>query len=426
MNEATRQTMQTWLQDALPDATQSNPKYWFPLTMPTYGVDEIGEAIECMVDFQTSMGQRTRAFERQFADYVGATDAVMVNSGSSADLLLAYQLVNPLNPKLQPGDEVLVPVVTWPTQVWSIAMAGLKVELVDVDPQTLNVDLDDMRRRLTPRTKCFFAVHLMGNPCAMDAIRAFCNEHDLLLIEDCCEALGAKFDDQHVGTFGLGGSFSFFFSHHMTTMEGGMVTCTSEEQADELRVLRAHGWSRGLQNQVADASPAIDSRYLFVNWGFNLRPTELQAAFGMHQLVKLPAMNDRRRELATRFDDFVAAHPGLSTPKVPRGGEGSPFALPVMLSGALADRRGELTTELESKGIETRPIVAGNLARQPAAAILGDVDPSAYRGADQIHQRGFYLGLSPGFDDVVFQRMLETLDASIAKVSRTSSIHKVA
>ncbi len=426
MNPTSRLQLQDWLRDTLPDGTQSNPRYWFPLTMPTYGVDEITEAIECMVDYQTSMGQRTRTFEQQFAQYVGAADAVMVNSGSSADLLLAYQLVNPMNPRLQPGDEVLVPVVTWPTQVWSVAMAGLKVQLVDVDPATLNVDLDDLRRRINSRTKCLFAVHLMGNPCAMDALQAICEEYGLLLIEDCCEALGAKHDDQHVGTFGLGGSYSFFFSHHMTTMEGGMVTCVDQEQADELRVLRAHGWSRGLQNRVADAEPQIDSRYLFVNWGFNLRPTELQAAFGIHQLAKLDAMNARRRELAERFDSFVDQHACLTTPTVPAGGTGSPFALPVMLSGRLAERRGDLTNRLEAQGIETRPIVAGNLARQPAAAILGNIDPSAYRGADEIHNRGFYLGLNPAFDDLLFQRMLETLDACIGQSIGSTSVRKIA
>ncbi len=426
MKPQSRQELQRWLGDTLQDSNRDNPRYWFPLTMPTYGIDEITEAIECMVDYQTSMGQRTRTFEKQFAEYVGAADAVMVNSGSSADLLLAYQLVNPMQPRLQPGDEVLVPVVTWPTQVWSVAMAGLKVQLVDVDPVTLNVDLDDLRKRITPRTKCLFAVHLMGNPCAMDALSAICDEYGLLLIEDCCEALGAKHGDQHVGTFGLGGSYSFFFSHHMTTMEGGMVTCRDEAQADELRVLRAHGWSRGLQNQVADASPQIDSRYLFVNWGFNLRPTELQAAFGIHQLAKLDAMNARRATLAARFESFVDQHPHLATPLVPASGTASPFALPVMLSGPLHDRRADLTTRLEEQGIETRPIVAGNLARQPAAKILGEIDPAAYRGADQIHARGFYLGLNPAFDDVLFQRMLDTLDECVAASLGTTRVRTAA
>ncbi|WP_153557929.1 DegT/DnrJ/EryC1/StrS family aminotransferase [Roseimaritima sediminicola] len=425
MKTESREQLQSWLRDTLPQQTPTNPRYWFPLTLPTYGVDEISEAIECMVDFQTSMGQRTRQFEQAFANYVGAADAVMVNSGSSADLLLAYQLINPLNPRLQPGDEVLVPVVTWPTQVWSVAMAGLKVQLVDVDPTTLNVDLDDLRRRIGPRTKCFFAVHLMGNPCAMDAVRKLCNEYGLLLIEDCCEALGAQHDGQHVGTFGLGGSYSFFFSHHMTTMEGGMVTCVDQHHADQLRVLRAHGWSRGLQNQATGAAE-IDSRYLFVNWGFNLRPTELQAAFGLHQLAKLDAMNARRRQLAARFEDYVAQRPALATPSVPAAGTSSPFALPVMLSGDLAHRRGELTDYLEQQGIETRPVVAGNLARQPAAAILGDLDPTAYRGADEIHQRGFYLGLNPAFDDVLFGRMLDTLDAAIDHVSSTTHVRTAA
>jgi len=425
MNLDTQQSLDLWLDEHLEQPTIPGGTYWYPLTLPTYGKEEVAAAMSCMMDYRTSMGAVTRQFEQEFAQYVGAHDAVMVNSGSSADLLLAFLLVNPMNPRLQAGDEVLVPAVTWPTQVWSPLMAGLTVKLVDVDPTTLNIDLDDLRRRITPRTKCLFAVHLMGNPCDMTALTQICEEHDLILIEDCCESLGAYDSGKHVGTFGLGGTFSFFFSHHMTTMEGGMVICGTDEDAEALRVLRAHGWSRGLQKPTEDnLDPTVDSRFQFVNWGFNLRPTELQAAFGIQQLRKLDTMNERRQQLATRFTEFAESCPHLKQAKIPDTGTACPLSLVVQLRGNASNRRSELLNLLEQEGIETRPIVTGNLARQPAASLLGDIDPTDFPGAEIIHNEGFYIGLNPMFDDVMFERMLRTLDASLSKVAESAPLKK--
>ncbi|MCA9229580.1 MAG: DegT/DnrJ/EryC1/StrS family aminotransferase [Planctomycetales bacterium] len=411
----TQESLENWLDEHLESPLDGQGKYWFPLTLPTYGKEEIAAAVATMCDYRTSMGTLTRMFERQFAAYVGAHDAVMVNSGSSADLLLAFQLINPNHPRLQPGDEVLVPAVTWPTQVWSPLMAGLQVKLVDVDPSTLNVDLDDLRRRITPRTKCLFAVHLMGNPCEMDELLQVCQEYGLLLIEDCCESLGARYGDRHVGTFGLGGSFSFFFSHHMTTMEGGMVTCQSEEDADAIRVLRAHGWTRGINNQasVSSLGQGLDERFRFINWGFNVRPTELQAAFGIEQLKKLDAMSMRRTELAERFYQFVDSSPYLRRFDTPAAGTASPFALVVRLCGDAATERSALLASLDRAGVETRPIVTGNFARQPAAKLLGEINPADYPGAEAVHEDGFYVGLSPMFDDLIVERLIRTLEQSL-------------
>jgi len=421
MNTATHESLDQWLNQHLTEPETGNGKYWYPLTLPTYGKEEVAAATACLLDYRTSMSSLTRQFEQEFAQYVGAHDAVMVNSGSSADLLLAYSLVNPTNPRLHPGDEVLVPAVTWPTQIWSPLMAGLKVTLVDVDPQTLNIDFDDLRRRITPRTKCLFAVHLMGNPCDMTELIQICDEFGLLLIEDCCESLGVYDSGKHVGNFGLGGTFSFFFSHHMTTMEGGMVVCGSDEEAESLRVLRSHGWSRGLQKSVHGSSGLqVDSRFQFINWGFNVRPTELQAAFGIEQLKKLDAMNSRRQELSTRFAEYVQNCPHLSSIQVPATGISCPLALVIQLSGRATNRRAELLKLMEKSGIETRPVVTGNFARQPAASLLGDINPADYPGAEVIHNEGFYVGLSPMFDDVTFERMIHTLDDLLNTVAGSS------
>ena len=260
-------------------------RYWYPLSMATYGVEEILEAVDSMCSFRTTMWEKTSEFEQRFATYQGSEHGVMVNSGSSADLLLCFLLMDPAWARLERGDEILIPAVTWPTQIWSALMAGMKVRLVDVDPRTLNIDLDDLEHKITDKTRALFLVHLMGNPCQMDRILALADKHSLLLLEDCCEALGAEWNGVQVGNFGLGGSFSFFFSHHMTTMEGGMVVCQDPDMADRLKVLRAHGWLRNVEGdrfELADGT--IDPRYAFVDWGFNVRPTEVQAGFGLSQL----------------------------------------------------------------------------------------------------------------------------------------------
>jgi CDP-6-deoxy-D-xylo-4-hexulose-3-dehydrase len=389
---------------------ESQPsRYWYPLSRPTYGVEEVVEALDSLCSFRTSMGEKTRMFERQFAAFQRCSDSVMVNSGSSADLLLCFLLTNPLRPLLQPGDEILVPVVTWPTQLWSAMMAGLKVRLVDVDPATLNVDLDDLESEITPATRAIFVVHLMGNPCRMDRVLELARQHNLIVIEDCCEALGAEWDGVPVGNFGLGGSFSFFFSHHITTMEGGMITCPDAETADQLRILRAHGWLRNVDPATFRlADDELDPRYAFINWGFNVRPTEVQAGFGLHQLEKLPAFNRRRDILAGRFFDFVDHLPCFTRPVVHPLARPSWLALPVLVRPDAPFSRREITTFLEQNGVETRPIVAGNLAKQPAAKLFG-LDGGNFPGADEIHWQGFYVGLSPMQDDQGFDRLLDLI-----------------
>ncbi|EMI55775.1 DegT/DnrJ/EryC1/StrS family aminotransferase [Rhodopirellula sallentina] len=423
MNTDAVKSLDQWLDNNLDAPKSERGKYWFPLTLPTFGKEEIAAATACMCDYQTSMGATTREFEKGFAAFAGAQDAVMVNSGSSADLLLAFHLVNPLKPRMKEGDEILVPAVTWPTQVWSPLMAGLKVKLVDVDPQTLNIDFDDLRSKITSRTKCLFAVHLMGYPCDMQEMQNICDEHGLLLIEDCCESIGAKYDGTHVGNFGIGGTFSFFFSHHMTTMEGGMVICNSEEDAEALRVLRAHGWSRA---HIPVSQQTVDQRFQFINWGFNLRPTELNAAFGLEQLKKLDAMNERRDELAQRFDEYIDSTPFLDRISMPAKGTSCPLATVVRLAGSASKCRVDVLNRLEEAGVETRPVVTGNLARQPAAKLIGDLDPTDFPGAEEIHHGSFYVGLNPMFDDVMFERMIRTLDTAVRESVESSKTSKVA
>ncbi|TYQ26994.1 DegT/DnrJ/EryC1/StrS family aminotransferase [Pseudanabaena sp. UWO311] len=391
-------------------------RYWYPLSLASYGVEEIVEALDSLCSFRTTMWEKTLQFERQFASYQDCSDGVMVNSGSSADLLLCFLLTNPYHPLLSNGDEILIPVVTWPTQIWSAMMAGLKVRFVDVDPKTLNIDIDDLEKKITPATKAIFLVHLMGNPCDMDRIMAIAKAHNLLIIEDCCEALGAEWDGIKVGNFGVAASYSFFFSHHMTTMEGGMIACSNQEVAEQLKILRAHGWVRNVDPTNYDLNNYdIDSRYAFVNWGFNVRPTDVQASFGLHQLQKLPQFNQRRIELANKFFKFIDAELYLSRPKSSPKASPSWFALPLLVSLDAPFSRKEITNYLELKGVETRPIVAGNIAKHPVAKIFAEFNEDTYVGADIVHQQGFYLGLSPFHSDEDIVKLIDCIQGFLKR-----------
>ena len=242
------------------------------------------------------------------------------------------------------------------------------------------------------------------------------SRHDLLILEDCCEALGSTWDGRKVGNFGLGGTFSFFFSHHMTTMEGGMVICQDEEMSDHLRIMRAHGWLRNVRSGAYElAEGDLDSRYAFYNWGFNLRPTELQASFGLHQLLKLPMFNDRRVEMATKFYQFIDRAPYLSRPIVHPKANAIWFALPVLVSESAPFSRDEITNYLESHGVETRPIVVGNITRHPVASLFKELQGRTFPGADLVHKQGFYLGLSPLCTDPTLDRLLDCLDAYLSR-----------
>lgn len=373
-------------------------------------MEEILNALDSLVSFRTTMWAKTARFEEEFAGFVGSREAVMVNSGSSADLLISFALLDRRNGPLQPGDEVLVPAVTWPTQIWSLMMAGLSVRFVDIDPRTLNIDLADLERKIGPRTRALSIVHLMGNPVDMDRVSALAARYGLVVVEDCCEALGARWRGRHVGTFGLASAFSFFFAHHITTMEGGMICTDDPELSDRLRLLRAHGWARNTKHTPAAQVDGVDSRYVFWNWGFNVRPTEIQAAFGLEQMRRLDGFLGARRAAAARFRGRIARGGPLALMEIAAGAECSWFALPIMVSAEAPFTRAELAAFLEERGVETRPIVAGNLARQPVCELYPDLRASDLPGADAVHERGFYVGVHPDGDLGKVDRLADLFD----------------
>ncbi len=395
-------------------STDSVNDYWYPLSRPSFGLEEITEAIESMITYRTTMWDKTRQFEELFSEYVGA-EAVMVNSGSSADLLLVYSMLSSSGGTLEPGDEILVPAVTWPTHLWSVAMAGLVPVLVDVDPKTLNMDINDLRTKISSRSKAIFPVHLMGNPANLTEIQAIGADAGLTILEDCCESLGAFWNGHHVGSQSYGGTFSFFFSHHICTMEGGMIVTSDPETAERLRLLRAHGWARNLKNRShpllkLTEDSALDSRYTFLEWGFNVRPTELQAGFGLHQIKKFPRFKEaRNRAFAQIRENLFDLSNVIHLPEVNPQAEACWFALPIMLKPEALISRNEVTRKLQALGVETRPIVAGNLTKQPVSRRFDWLRQDNLPGANSIHDYGFYVGLHSQFHEEEIERITNTL-----------------
>lgn len=373
----------------------------FPLIFQGFDSNEIVAAIDSLLDGRLTMGEEVNRFEKSFAEYIGAKYAVMVNSGSSANLLAVACAANPLRArKLMPGDEVLVPAVAWSTSVWPLIQHQLTPVFVDVDPKTLNVDPADLQRKLTSKTKGMMAVHVLGNSAPMEDLLEVAKKNDLILIEDTCESLGSRFRGRPLGGFGDFGCYSFYYSHHLTTGEGGMVVCHTLEDYDLLRCLRAHGWSRSLSNQaeLEKEHSEVDARFMFVNLGYNLRPMELQAAIGNFQLAKLDQMNAIRNRNRSKLIEALESHPKwdgqFSFPAPTSGTDPAWFGFICILDRAHEGKHKDYLSYLSAAGIENRPIISGNFTRQPGLKVLNIAcDPQAFPGAEEIHNRGFFMGI---------------------------------
>jgi CDP-6-deoxy-D-xylo-4-hexulose-3-dehydrase len=350
------------------------------------------------------MGEKVQKFERMFADYVGVKNAVMVNSGSTANLLALSILTNPvINSRIQKGEEIITPAITWSTTVFPIINVNAMPVLVDVDPDTYTIDTTEIEKTITDKTRAIMPVHILGNPCNMKEIMEIAEEHDLFVVEDCCEAHGAEFNGKKVGSFGDISTFSFFFSHHISTIEGGMVLTNNEEYAELAKSLRAHGWIRELKNrnEIAKKYKEIDARFLFINSGYNVRPTEIQGAFGIHQIKKLDKFIEIRRNNARYWTEKLKVYSDyLLLPEERKGTKHVWFGYPITVKPIAPFTRKDFVDFLEQKGIETRPVMAGNIAEQPAMKLF------KYRKADELNnskiimRNSFFFGNHQGIGKV--------------------------
>ena len=369
----------------------------YSLASSTWDSKELS-AIQSVIDSDMfTMGKHVAEYEKQFAQFFGSKHAVMVSSGSTANLLMiaAMFYTKDESKRLKRGDEVIVPAVSWSTTYFPLQQYGLKVVFVDIDADTLNIDLKKLEAAISDKTRAILAVNLLGNPNDFNQINKMIEGKNITLLEDNCESMGATLDSKQAGTFGLMGTYSSFFSHHIATMEGGCVVTDDEEIYHILLVLRAHGWTRNLpqQNHVTGtkSDDPFEESFKFVLPGYNVRPLEMSGAIGIEQLKKLPEFIAHRKANAKHFQTLFADHPYLKIQK--ETGESSWFGFSLVIKTNAPFTRKELVSVLQQADIECRPIVTGNFLKN--TEVLGYFDyeiAGEIEAAEYIDKNGLFVG----------------------------------
>jgi len=377
-------------------------KYIYPLVGKVFNKNDINAAIKVLKSGQLTMSKKVRDFENKFAKYIGSNYAVMVNSGSSANLLAVRALSNPARKKrLKFGDEVLVPGICWSTSLWPLVQCGLKPVFVDIEINTLNMDVADLENKISKRTKMIFCVHVLGNSTNMDVVKKITKKNNLLLIEDACEAIGSTYGPKKLGSFGNIGTYSFFYSKQITSGEGGMIVCNNKVDYQILLSLRSHGWSREEKNhhkKMTKLYPKLEPRFIFSNYGYNLRPLELQAALANEQLKRLSSFEMNRKFNRNQIiKNFQKNSNNISKIKFVENANKVNckwYGVPMILSENLKNKKREITSKIEKAGIETRPIVCGNILNQPAIKLFNlNHKKNVLKNCQEIEERGFFIGL---------------------------------
>ncbi len=341
-----------------------------------------------------TMGKNVEKFESIFSSFFGSKYALMLNSGSSANLLSVAALFFLKNNPLQRGDEVIVPSVSWSTTYAPLQQYGLKVKFVDISLDTLNFDLDKLKEAITDKTRAIFAVNLLGNPNEFLKINNIIKNKNIYLLEDNCESMGAKYENQFTGTFGIAGTFSSFFSHHISTMEGGMILTDNYELYNIMLSLRAHGWTRNLKDDNPLYTKSDNKFYESFNFilpGYNLRPLELSGAIGIEQIKKLPKLIEVRRRNAELFRGLFEKNEKIIIQK--EIGDSSWFGFSLIINEHVTSiKRDKIIIELEKVGIETRPIVSGNFLKNKVLKFFDYEVSGSLSNSEFLDRNGFFVG----------------------------------
>ena len=370
----------------------SKDKIFYSLVGEPFLKEDIIAGIETLLSGRITMSKITKKFEKKFSEYVGSKHALMVNSGSSANLLAVFSSINPRNKKkLKQDDECLIPAICWSTSLWPIVQAGLKPKFVDVELNSFNLDLSKLERKITSKTKAIMAVHVLGNSTNMNKLMSIVNKYNLTLIEDTCESLGSTYNNKYLGTFGKFGSYSFYVSHQLIAGEGGMLVCNNLEDYKIAHTLRAHGWDRGLKRKQ-------NTDFNFINSGFNLRPLDLTAAIGLNQLKRLTKSikirSSNRDKIISSVHNSKKWNNQLSFLEPQKNLKPSWFGIPILLNKRLVKYKKQYLKKLNQNGIETRPIISGNFLNQPSIDLYRlNAKREKFPIAQDIENRGFFIGL---------------------------------
>jgi CDP-6-deoxy-D-xylo-4-hexulose-3-dehydrase len=396
-----------------------------PVSGRVYGADEVVAAVAASLDFWLTSGPETVAFERGLARYTGNRHALMVNSGSSANLAAVSALTSQElgERQLRPGDEVITVAAGFPTTVAPLVQNGLVPVFVDVTLPTYNIDVSKLEAARSERTHAVVIAHTLGNPFDLGAVTAFCERHGLFLVEDCCDALGATYDGRHVGSFGDLATLSFYPAHQITTGEGGAVLTRRPKLKKIVESVRDWGrdcWcAPGCENtcgkrfvqQFGDLPFGYDHKYVYSHVGYNLKATDLQAAIGRVQLGRIDDFVARRRANHAALVAHLRRHEDvLLLPEATPRSEPSPFGFALTVRPDAGFSRHALVRFLEERGIATRLVFAGNLLRQPAYREIAHRVVGGLEVTDLVANGSFWIGCYPGLDSAAIEYVAETFD----------------
>ena len=369
-----------------------NKKFTYPLLTDGYSSSDLQEASKVLLNGRLTMSNITKKFEKYFAKRIGSKFALMVNSGSSANLLAIFCLINPLRKKrLKRGDECIVPALCWSTSLWPIIQAGLKPVFADVNLKTFTLDLETIKKKINKKTKMVMILNVLGNCSEMEKIKKYLNKKKILLIEDSCEALGSKYKKKYLGTFGDFGTYSFYYSHQITSGEGGMIVCNSKDDFNILKSLRAHGWDREINKKNI-------KNFNFINEGFNLRPLDITAAIGFNQFKRLSQLKNtrakNRNNLVKSIKSSKKWQNQYSFFNPQKNLDPSWFGFPLMINNKSTSSKKKFLKYLNKNKIETRPIISGNFTNQPAIKKYNiKYNKNDLKNSQEIEDRGFFIGL---------------------------------
>ena len=392
----------------------SSPPFAHSVGWPLYDEKEIYAALDSLLDLSLSQGPRVRAFEEAYKEYLKLPEgsgAVAVNSGSSANLLVFAALID--SGALKKGDEVIVPAATFATVTSVLYQVGLVPVYIDSEMDTWNMDPSELGLALSDKTKAIMVVHNLGIPAKMDEIMKIADENDLIVVEDCCEAHGAYYKGNQVGSIGHMAALSFFVAHNITTGEGGMIFFKDPSLNNKVRSVREFGRSIDSQERFKEYSQMgeYDTKYIFETLGYNVRMTDFAAAMGIVQLSKLEDLNKIRRVNAKRFTSILEKYSEyLSTITITDDMVPGYYGFPIFLNTNNKISRNELCRKLETFGIETRPNMGGCLPDQPGFI---DQDHRIYgnlKNARSIKDNAFFIGVHSGLTDANFENFENALD----------------
>lgn len=378
-----------------------------PLSYIQYDENDILSSLNTLLVGWPTIGEEVKRVERKIEKFLGVKNAVMVNSGGSANYLILYLLCSPYAKKkhhLNFGDEIITPAVTWSTTVTPIIQNNLVPVLVDVNLSTYDIDVKSIEKSISKKTKALMIVHPLGHVCNMTEIKKICKNYNLLLIEDTCESMGAKYQKKSAGTFGLFASMSMYQSHHISSVEGGLILTDDSYYADILRSMRANGWLREItksttRKDLISKNKSIDPSFMFPFIGFNFKPTDLCAALVNKQINKLNLFIRKRKYAAEKLIEGLEKYKNtlILPQKKIKYVDNSWFTFPIVVKKNSKYKKISLTDHLSKHGIANRPVIAGNIAEQP---FIKDFKhrKGNLKNSEIVMRDGFFIGLNHKLD----------------------------